>query len=137
MLLPPPPSGPLMLTWWGSDRLSLGPDLKEREPVSLPHEGNKPQRKEESTYTLHGPHQSQGLLACLQEYPPWPTPAPGVTLIPGGLHSILAQLPPSTSLGPAIKEKESTSLIRLLSLSVYILNKTGTAVNKVKSLLKS
>ena len=29
------------------------------------------------------------------------------------------------------------SLIRLLSLSVYILNKTGTAVNKVKSLLKS
>ena len=29
------------------------------------------------------------------------------------------------------------SIIRLLSLSVYILNKTGTAVNKVKSLLKS
>ena len=29
------------------------------------------------------------------------------------------------------------SLIRLLSLSVYILDKTGTAVNKVKSLLKS
>ena len=28
-------------------------------------------------------------------------------------------------------------LIRLLSLSVYILDKTGTAVNKVKSLLKS
>ena len=26
-----------------------------------------------------------------------------------------------------------TSLIKLLSLSVYILNKTGTAVNKVKS----
>ena len=30
-----------------------------------------------------------------------------------------------------------TSLIRLLSLFVYIMNKTGTAVNKVKSLLKS
>ena len=29
------------------------------------------------------------------------------------------------------------TLIRLLSLSVYILDKTGTAVNKVKSLLKS
>ena len=29
------------------------------------------------------------------------------------------------------------SLIRLLSLSVYILDKTETAVNKVKSLLKS
>ena len=29
------------------------------------------------------------------------------------------------------------SLIRLLSLSVYILNKTGTAVNKVKSLIKN
>ena len=28
-------------------------------------------------------------------------------------------------------------LIRLLSLFVYIMNKTGTAVNKVKSLLKS
>ena len=29
------------------------------------------------------------------------------------------------------------SLIRLLSLFVYIMNKTGTAVNKVKTLLKS
>ena len=29
------------------------------------------------------------------------------------------------------------SLIRLLSLFVYIMNKTGTAVNKVKPLLKS
>ena len=34
-------------------------------------------------------------------------------------------------------KQEVLSLIRLLSLSVYILNKTGTAVNKVKSLLKS
>ena len=29
------------------------------------------------------------------------------------------------------------TLIRLLSLFVYIMNKTGTAVNKVKTLLKS
>ena len=33
--------------------------------------------------------------------------------------------------------QEISSLIRLLSLFVYIMNKTGTAVNKVKPLLKS
>ena len=33
--------------------------------------------------------------------------------------------------------KTQSILIRLLSLFVYIMNKTGTAVNKVKSLLKS
>ena len=36
-----------------------------------------------------------------------------------------------------IKEDTHNSLIRLLSLFIYIMDKTGTAVNKVKTLLKS
>ena len=50
-------------------------------------------------------------------------------------HMTIGALPFCASL--TWKKVNISTLIRLLSLSVYILNKTGTAVNKVKSLLKS
>ena len=89
---------------------SFGASPKDREPTSPPNEGKELWRKEEPTHCLCGPLQLQGPLPGSQGYPPWPTPAPGVPLTPGRLHSILAEPPPSTSLRACKGRKKQKSM---------------------------
>ena len=81
----------------------FGTGPKGREPVS-PLQWRREHQGKEPTHQPHEPQLTPGPLTSSQGYLPWLTPAPGVPLAPGGLHSILAQPPPSASSGPEIKE---------------------------------
>ena len=95
------------MKWWGHDRLSSGPALKERELIIPPCYGKGALEgggaNTSVPWTLAAMRSTSQLTGVSA---PRPTPAPVIPLAPGMLHTSSALPPPLTSSAAAKKEKK-------------------------------